>query len=102
MGLLQADLVPQNSNNSIVITSAITYDKDLLKTLRRRLGSIHNGGKFESGKDSPEDAALLFVYQMKKSHLRSKFTEARYEFCMDAIKNFWNENIYSHFEEPEA
>lgn len=100
--LSMADLLPQNSNNSIAITSAITYDKDLLKTLHRRLGSIHNGGKFEFGKDSPEDAALLFVYQMKKSHLRTKFTQARYEFCMYAIKNFWNENIDSHFEEPEA
>jgi hypothetical protein len=100
--LSMADLIPQNSNNSIAITSAITYDKDLLKTLCRRLGSIHNGGKFESGKDSPEDAALLFVYQMKKSQLRSRFTEDRHEFCRDAIKKFLNENIDPYFEEPET
>lgn len=97
--LSMADLVQQNSSNSIAITSAITYDKDLLKTLCRRLGSIQNGGKFESGKDSSEDIALLFVYQMKRSELRSRFTEARCEFCMDAIKKFLNEYIDPYFEE---
>lgn len=100
--LSMADLVSQNSNNSIAITSAITYDKDLLKALRRRLGSIHNGGKFEYGKDSPEDAAQLFAYQMKKSQLRSEFTAARDEFYMEATKKFLNENIYLYLEEPEA
>lgn len=100
--LSMADLVSQNSNNSITITSAITYDKDLLKTLSRRLGSLHNGGKFESGKDSPEDAALLFAYQIKKSQLRTKFTEARYNFCVDALNRFLNENVKSYLKETET
>lgn len=100
--LSMADLTSQTSNNSIAITSAITYDKDLLKTLSRRLGTRYDGGKFESGKDSPEDAALLFVYQMKKSQLRSKWAEAKYKFCADAIRNFWDENIKLYSEEPET
>lgn len=100
--LSMADLTSQCSNNSIAITSAITYDKDLLKSLSRRLSSVHNGGKFESGKDSPEDAALLFVYQMKKSQQRNKFAEARYKFCMDTFKSFLDENVSAYFKETET
>ncbi|EGQ8195824.1 hypothetical protein I7104_005123 [Vibrio parahaemolyticus] len=100
--LSMADLTSQCSSNSIAITSAITYDKDLFKSLSRRLGSVHNGGKFESGKDSPEDAALLFVYQMKKSQQRTKSAEARHNFCMDAFKSFLDENVSSYFKETDT
>lgn len=93
--LSESDLRSQTSVNSPAITAAITYDKDLLAALHSRLGSIQHGGKFESGKDDPSDAAELFVYQFARSQSRSRYVEARNNMYLDALKSFCDMNFNS-------
>ncbi len=86
--LTRANLTSQTALNSPVITSAITYDDALFSALSERLGSVHNGGKFESGKDNAHDMASLMVYQFAISGARSDFLTERSKIYSKAFEKF--------------
>ena len=61
---------------------------------------MRDGGKFESGKDSPSDAAGLFVYQMKISQTRTKHIQERSRIYSDALNEFLETFIPADHKRP--